>query len=332
MGAVKGELAALRGDLAAQLGGIAARLGGVEMAAGLSAIVSGAELARGAISGLVGLVTGYTEAAGQAELSATMLAAAIRNQGERVGYSAQQFAAIIQETQRYGTASTAQVQDAARTLLQSGMIRGDNFRESLKLATDMGAAFGSLEAGAHQLAHALANPEHGLMLLRRAGAGLDPMFQQQVHTMIQMGQTAEAQRMIIERLGQAYAGFAEARRGTFVGQMELMSNEFNRARQAVGAAFIPVFESLAPLVQRFADKVVSLGPLWESLAGAVGQVLQTVIALGSEGLDFLARWGPGLTSGVRAAAQGIQEFLGAHQQLIRTVAIGAGAVAAAYGA
>lgn len=226
-----------------------------------------------AIHGAVGFVREFVDAAAQAEVSTALLGVTITNLGQKIGYTADEFDNIIRKTQLMGVASLGQVQDAARTIMQSGMIRGQNFQGTLELMQDMGAAMGGVEHAAHMLGHALANPEHGLMLLRRAGMGLDPQFQQNIKMMLEMGQTAQAQAAIIDRLKTAYHGYAEALRNTFTGQMQIIGNEIQQAKVQLGQAFLPTLKEVAKAVQDFLQ-----GDTWkywvQLVKGALADVIQ----------------------------------------------------------
>jgi X-X-X-Leu-X-X-Gly heptad repeat protein len=244
-------------------------------------------LLREGVHGVTGSIRSFVDTAAQAEVSTALLNVAITNLGDKIGYTRQEFGNIIELTKGLGVAGQSAVQDAARVLMQSGMIRGQQFQDTLRLAQDMaGLMGGDLTQAAHQLAHALANPEHGMMLLRRAGMGVDQQMQQQIHMMMRTGQFAEAQAIIINKLSDAYRGYGEAFKNTFAGQMTLIQSLLGEASVQLGQAFLPTMKQIAGSVSEFLQS--DTWKYWVQLVKGVAQ--DVVSALTGVANSILPSW------------------------------------------
>ena len=109
------------------------------------------------------------------------------------------------------------IQSAGNVLLTFKAVRNevgegnDIFDRAVESALDMSAALGGdLQSATLQLGKALANPVQGLTALRRAGVDFTAQQQQQIRTMVAMGDVLGAQRLIMEEVESQFDGSSEA--------------------------------------------------------------------------------------------------------------------------
>lgn len=109
------------------------------------------------------------------------------------------------------------IQSAGNVMLTFKAVRNevgegnDIFDRAIESALDMSAALGTdLQAASLQLGKALANPVQGLTALRRAGVDFTAQQQDQIRTMVAMGDTLGAQRVIMDEVESQFAGSSEA--------------------------------------------------------------------------------------------------------------------------
>ena len=98
----------------------------------------------------------------------------------------------------------------------------------MSLAQDMSAVFGQdLSSSAVQLGKALEDPVEGLTALRRVGVSFTESQKELIKSLVEAGETAEAQRIILDNLARQVGGAGEAEAGGLVGAA-------HRARAAWG--------------------------------------------------------------------------------------------------
>jgi len=155
----------------------------------------------------------------------------------------------------------------------------DIFNRAVTTAQDLGSVFGSAEAGAMQLGKALSDPIAGITALRRAGINFSAQQKEQIKTLVQSGQTLEAQKLILDEVESQVGGTAEATATDF-GRMQVA---IENVAEQLGTLLLPYLETFAnfvtttivPVLTEFGDIVGE-----EGLGGGVK-------FLGGEFLNFM---------------------------------------------
>ena len=198
------------------LQGLAGRLGPLGTA--LTAL-GPAGLAAGAALAGVGLVLtrGLQEAA-QADQSYRRLEAVLRATGQASGLTASEITGFADGLERSTLATAESVQDAASVLATFRSVAGDTFTRALTLAQDLSAVFGQdLSASATQLGKALEEPVQGITALRRVGVSFTATQRELIASLVETGQTAQAQKVILDALEQQVGGAGAAEAGGLTG-------------------------------------------------------------------------------------------------------------------
>lgn len=280
-GQVRGSLEAMTGRLG-PLGAALTRLGPAGIAAG--AALAGIGLA---------LTAGLQEAA-EAERSYRRLEAVLRATGQASGLTARSIAAFADEIERTTLTTAESVQDAAAVLATFRSVSGDTFTRALRLAQDLSAVFGQdLRSSATQLGKALEEPVEGISALRRVGVSFTASQRELIQSLVETGQTAEAQKVILDALEQQVGGAGAAEAGGLTGAANRLSDAWGNLLEAIGQT--PAVSGLAEgALNLLADAAEGIASLFED-----DPIATRIVALNKrliEAQDELARLqagGPG---------------------------------------
>jgi hypothetical protein len=131
-------------------------------------------------------------------------------------------------------------------------VAGGAFDRATQAAFDLAAAgFGSATTNAAQLGKALQDPIKGLTALTRSGVTFTEGEKNLIRTMVESGNTLQAQEMILAAIEAQVGGTAEATANAST-KMEI---GFNEMGEALGTAVLPLFESFANYIVEITPKV-----------------------------------------------------------------------------
>ena len=151
---------------------------------------------------------------------------------------------------------------------------GGAFDRATQLTLDMASAgFGSVTDNAKQLGKALNDPIAGLTALRRSGIQFTEAQQDQIRTLVESGQTLEAQNMILQEIENQVGGTAEATANS----TDKMKVAFSQASESIGMALLPAVEALLPLVIGLADWASQNTEILIGLAAVIGGLSAAIV-------------------------------------------------------
>lgn len=196
-------------DFAGNLGGVGSamlRLGPIGLAAGAAV---------GALTLALGQGLRELEAAEQSFLR---LEGVLKATGHASGLTSAQLAELA-DTMEMSTLATAEgVMDAASVLATFRSISGDTFLRTIKAAQDLSSVFGQdLRSSAVQLGKALEDPVEGVTALKRVGVTFSSSQRDMIAAMVETGDVAGAQALILKTLEQQVGGAGEAEAGGLTG-------------------------------------------------------------------------------------------------------------------
>jgi hypothetical protein len=168
-------------------------------------------------------------------------------------------------------------------LLTFGNIAGEQFDRAQQAAIDMATRLGGEpQAAAIALGKALNDPIKGITALTRVGVQFNEQQKAQIKTMVEAGDAAGAQRVILAELERQFGGAAQAAQDA--DPINRFNDALNSLAETVGNVLLPV---LTPIVEGIAGFAKSIGELpkgaqtalvvFGGLAAAAGPLL---IALG----------------------------------------------------
>ena len=125
-------------------------------------------------------------------------------------------------------------------LLTFTNIRGDRFEQATTAILDMSSALGtSLQSAAIQVGKALNDPLKGVSALAEAGIQFTDQQKAQIKAMVETGDVAGAQAIILKELETQFGGVAEAMAKTPAGQWAQAMNALGDALEHVGQVLTP---------------------------------------------------------------------------------------------
>ncbi len=151
--------------------------------------------------------------------------------------SMQDYATSLQQVTTFGDEAVVASQAMLLTFTQIG---NEEFPRAQEAILDVATAMGiDLKSAAIQVGKALNDPLTGLSALSRSGITFSQSQKDAVKQMVAMGETAKAQRLILDELETQFGGSARAARDTFGGALKSLSNTMGDLLEgdgSVGAA------------------------------------------------------------------------------------------------
>jgi hypothetical protein len=218
--------------------------------------------ALGAIAGAVGFSASIREAE-QYELRLNRINAILRATGGVAGRTSQQLEAQAQSLARATLESVDGVMQAQQVLLTFRNVQGEVFDRAIESAADLAAAMGGdVVSATRQIARALEDPIQGVTALTRSGTVFTQQQRDMIRAMVEAGNTAGAQALILSELEGQYGGAARAVPRLSAAQDSLgqsMENLRRAISDSTGAsrAWAAVIEATDSIVQAISANIDS---------------------------------------------------------------------------
>jgi len=263
-------------------------LGSAMVALGPAGIAAGAAIA--VLS--LGLEKSIEQAM-EAEQVQNRLQAVLRATGNASGMTAKELIEFADKMEESTLVTHEQVLDAAAVLATFRSVSGESFTRALTLAQDLSSVFGKdLHASTIALGRALEDPVNGLTALRRAGIEFSPAQKEVLKNLVETGQVAEAQRIILDKLQGKMAGTGAAEATGLTGAAHQVAISWKNMLEAIGQT--PVVAGTAEtalelLAEGFksATNLVKTQPASEQLIETKKQLLEA-----QQVLDRLQNYNP----------------------------------------
>jgi len=192
-----------------RLEGFAGNLGGVGSAMlrlGPAGLAAGAALGGLAVALGKGLHEMET-----AQQSLLRLEAVLKATGHASGLTGRELNDLADAMEASTMVTAEGVMDAASVLATFRSVSGDTFVRAIKGAQDLAAVFGQdLRSSAVQLGKALEDPVEGITALKRVGVTFTASQREMIAAMVEAGDVAGAQVLILETLERQVGGAGEA--------------------------------------------------------------------------------------------------------------------------
>ena len=222
-------------------------------------------------------------------------------------------------------ASTEGARRAASELLTFRAVAGDTFKETLALSQDLAASgIGSLESNALQLGKALQDPVRGLTALSRAGVQFTDQQKDQIAAMVEAGDRAAAQEVILDELRQQVGGAGAAEGGGLSGAFDTLTENLGRFFERVGEE-TGIVEGLTDSLRGLGDVVEDITPdnsIQARLAANAAEIEKITRAARSAGFEDRLDQNVGLQKELEIRRQ-LNAELGAEKRAREEAAIAA---------
>jgi hypothetical protein len=194
--------------------------------------------------------------------------AVIKATGGAAGRSRKQLDAMSEKLEKMSGAEAEAVTEGQNMLLTFKNIKGKQFDAATKAVLDMGVAMnkGSLEGldlqkTSIQVGKALNDPIKGVTALSKVGVSFTEKQREQIKAMVEAGDVAGAQKVILKELKGEFGGAAKAAGQSTEGMWAKIQNTFGAIAESTFSFLLPVMMSVMtwvqdkvlPVLQRFGD-------------------------------------------------------------------------------
>lgn len=243
--------------------------------------------ALGAAAGIGALALGLKSVVGEAaeaQRIQTQTNAVIESTRGVAGVSAAAVSNLANSLSRVIPIDDEVIQSTENVLLTFTKVGSDIFPKATEAILDMSTALGTdAQAAAIQVGKALNDPIRGMTALRRVGVSFTQAQLDTVKAMVEGGDAAGAQALILKELQVEFGGSARAAGDTFAGKMKILGTQIGNVKEAIGTALLPVLsrgaDALANFVGDHEDDI-------RRLAEAVADKLETAF---NSVVDFLTK-------------------------------------------
>lgn len=205
----------------------------------------------GAIVAGIGLMIKNTI---EAERVDAQLEARLKSTAGAAGMTKQALDDLATATARKTTFDDEAVKSAEAMLLTFTKIHADVFPKAIDAITDMATAMGTdLETASVQVGKALNDPIQGVSALTRVGVQFSEAQKEVIKSLVETGQTAAAQGVILRELETQFGGAAEAARNTFGGALAALKNTLMDLTEGQGGSLNGAKEAVEDLNSALAD-------------------------------------------------------------------------------
>jgi len=228
------NLASSAAVLEGPLGAVAGRINALGAALGRMnpiAIATGV-----AFAGLVSFQRAAIGVAIEYERELFRISAQLEVLGSTTGFTTDQLEKMADSVARATLASESGVRKAISVLLQFRVGTRENFTDLIKIGQDMSAVFGGdLAANVRKLGRALEDPREGLESLKRFLPELNTEFAELTGNMVENGQAAEAQILIIDKLKARIGSPGEGEGKGLAGQVDSLGQSWRELMKNLAA-------------------------------------------------------------------------------------------------
>lgn len=298
-----------------------------------STAMAGAVAAAGAV--VVGFGVSSVKAFMEAQDASAQLDAVLKSTGGAAGVTKDALLEQATALQSVTKFSDEAVQATQAILLTFTNLKDDVMMETTKVALDMAQALGmDGSAAAMQLGKALNDPATGMTKLMRVGVTFSKQQQDQIKKMVEAGDAAGAQKLMLAELNKEFGGSAKAAGEGYAGQLEILKNTFGDLQEAVGQflldaakPFLAAIGGWLGEVSKAGGLIAWLGQQFEKnkqvifiVAGAIAVALVTALVAGAAAAwAFMAPLLPFIAIGaaIGAIVYALSEHFGGFNNLLK---------------
>ena len=245
-------------------------------------VVAGVTAAIGAASGAFQLLGNSINEARSARKAMAQTAAVMKSMGRTE--APKRINKMIDQLSSMSGIDDDALREMTNVLFTFGNVTGETFDKANKLALDLSVAFGKdLQSSAVMVGKALNDPTKGLTALTRVGVSFTKEQQDQVKAMMEVGDLAGAQKIILGELTKQVSGSAEAQ-ADGIGKAQVA---WENLQEAVGDVLLSVgtgtgmdlagmLKEATKWIKRHKEEIVS--------------VLQTIISVVFKLISVFLKW------------------------------------------
>lgn len=234
---------------------------------------------------------GFVEAFNEASEVERKLISVLDKSGKIGGKTKEELGAIADKMQDLTVHDDEAVSGAQTMLAVFRNIQGVNFERTLQTAADLSAVMGGdLQSNAEKLGRALNRPGEGMRALTQMGIAFTKQQKEQIKVMVESGDIAGAQKIILDQLADRFGGAASKATETFSGKVAQLKNRLGNMAEEIGGKLVPILEKLMPRIEILAQFLSDY-------------VVPAVISV----IDTLFEWGKAIYEFVKPALEALLE-------------------------
>lgn len=162
------------------------------------------------------------------EQSQKTLEQLVLSTGYAAGLTADQLMKQADQVALTTLASVEGIREAQGVLLTFKSVQGETFKEAIRLSQDMAAVFGgTAKDKALQLGKALEDPAQGITALKRSGVDFTEGQREMIRSLVDTGNVADAQRIILERVAGQMGDSAVAQARSLAGSYDTLTQRWD---------------------------------------------------------------------------------------------------------
>lgn len=246
-------------------------------------------------------IRAVVRATAEEEAAVAQLESALKTAGAQVGLTSKDLTAFASELQKTTTFADDAIISAQSLLLSFKGLSGDVVKGATRAVLDLSSRLGTdLNSAARLVGRALADPEKGLTALSRAGVTFSEAQKDIIKSFVDVGDTAQAQALILRELEARFGGAAVAARNTLGGAIAGLKNAFGdllESKDGMPAATLAI--------NKFADTLNSPGVKagFDVLVSALARVVELTAKAATGVANVAAETGSLLSSALVPGSQ-----------------------------
>ena len=255
------------GKAGSSFSGMGSVMTGVLQGIGQGIAGMAAQLGSKALGAVTDFIGGSIEEASQWNSVFAQTQAVVASTGEAAGLTAAEMgemASAMSASAGQSLFSDDAILGAQNVLATFTNIKGENFGSATQAILDMSQALVmDLDSAAMQVGKALNDPVAGLAALSRSGVQFTADQEAMIKAMVEAGNVAGAQEIMMAELNTQFGGSASAAVDTYAGQQVVLKEKFADIQQTLGMALMPILMEFGTFMS---DTVVPI------IADVVGQL------------------------------------------------------------
>jgi len=255
------------GKAGSSFSGMGSVMTGVLQGIGQGLAGMAAQLGSKALGAVTDFIGGSIDEASQWNSVFAQTQAVVASTGEAAGLTAAEMgemASAMSASAGQSLFSDDAILGAQNVLATFTNIKGENFGSATQSILDMSQALGmDLDSAAMQVGKALNDPVAGLAALSRSGVQFTAEQEAMIKAMVEAGNVAGAQEVMMKELNTQFGGSASAAVDTYAGQQVVLKEKFADIQQTLGMALMPILMEFGTFMS---DTVVPI------IADVVGQL------------------------------------------------------------
>lgn len=216
------------------------------------------------------------EYAGHIQEAQAQIQASLESTGNAARVSTGELNDWAKELDEHSKFAKDQIESAQSVLLTFTKLTGDVQEQALQASADIATKMHmDIQQASVQVGKALQDPIRGIMALRREGVNFSKDQQNVIKHLVDTGQAAKAQQMIIRELNTEFAGSAQA--AIDANPMLQLEKAIDELKESVGSFLNEGLKKLIPYIREWIEDAKELGHWLKEHKGLIELVVGTMI-------------------------------------------------------